>query len=193
MSWEALGAFAELIGAAGVMGSLLYLAAQVRTSNRASAVQAKLESTRLLNDFMDLLIQRPELNQLMLKGRKSLDSLSPDEYQQFSNMSLKAFWFFSAGHFQFRRHTLAESDWFEVRAVLDYWLRSQGCKDWWATLGRSMYGDEFVAFVESEITRLAAQQGAAAAAAQLSPIDPDRPLASAASATARSGGAVPRS
>jgi hypothetical protein len=138
MSWEALGAFAELIGAAGVIGSLLYLAAQVRTSNRASAVQAKLESTRLLNDFMDLLITHPELNQLMLKARKGLDLLAPDEYQQFSNMSLKAFWFFSAGHFQFRRHTLAESDWFEVQAVLDYWLRSQGCKDWWETLGRSM-------------------------------------------------------
>lgn len=158
MNWEALGAFAELTGAAGVIASLLYLAAQVRTSNRAAAVQAKLESTRLLNDFMELLIQRPELNQLMRKGRKSLDSLSPDEYQQFSNMSLKAFWFFSAGHFQFRRQTLSESDWFEIRAVLDYWLHSQGCKDWWRRVGRSMYGDEFVAFIESEITRLAAQR-----------------------------------
>ena len=156
MNWEALGAVAELVGAVGVIASLLYLAAQVHTSNRASAVQAKLDSTRLLNDFMDLLIQRPELNQLMLKGRKSLDALSPDEYQQFSNMSLKAFWFFSAGHFQFRRRTLAESDWFEVRAVIEYWLRSQGCKDWWGKLGRSMYGDEFVAFIDSEITRLAA-------------------------------------
>jgi hypothetical protein len=107
MNWEALGACAELTGAAGVMASLLYLAAQVRSSNRAAAVQAKLESTRLLNDFMDLLIQRPELNQVMRKDRESLDSLSHDEYQQFSNMSLKAFWFFSAGHFQFRRHTLA--------------------------------------------------------------------------------------
>lgn len=193
MNWEALGAFAELVGAVGVIGSLLYLAAQVRTSNRASAVQAKLESTRLLNDFMDLLIQRPELNQLMRKGRKSLDSLSPDEYQRFSNMSLKAFWFFSAGHFQFRRNTLAESEWFEIRAVLDYWLHSQGCRDWWGRLGRSMYGGEFVAFVESEILRLAAQPGAAADAAAPSPSDPDGPLASATGATARSGGAVPPS
>jgi len=157
MDWEALGAFAELIGAVGVIGSLLYLAVQVRTSNRAAAVQAKLESTRLLNDFMDLLIEHPELDQLMRKGRKGLDSLSPDEYQQFSNMSLKAFWFFSAGHFQFRRHTLAEGEWYEVRAVVDYWLRSQGCRDWWAKLGRSMYGAEFVEFVESEIARLAAR------------------------------------
>jgi len=63
---------------------------------------------------MDLLIQRSELNQLMLKGRKDLGSLSPDEYQQFSNLSLKAFWFFSAGYFQFRRRTLSQSDWFET-------------------------------------------------------------------------------
>ncbi len=160
MDWEALGAFAELVGAVGVIGSLLYLAVQVRTSNRAAAVQAKLESTRLLNDFMDLLIEHPELDQLMRKGRKGLDALSPDEYQQFSNMSLKAFWFFSAGHFQFRRHTLTASDWHEVRAVVVYWLRSQGCRDWWAKLGRSMYGDEFVAYVESEIARLVARPGA---------------------------------
>ncbi|NJN64965.1 MAG: hypothetical protein HC882_08885 [Acidobacteria bacterium] len=159
MNWEALGAFSELVGAAGVIGSLLYLAAQVRTGNRASAVQAKLESTRLLNDFMDLLIQRPELNQLMLKARKGLDSLTPDEYLHFSNMSLKAFWFFSAGHFQFRRRTLAEGDWAEIKAVLDYWLRSEGCRDWWENLGRSMYGDTFIAFIESEISKLAALPG----------------------------------
>ncbi len=162
MNWEALGAVAEWIGAAGVIASLLYLAAQVHASNRASAVQAKLDSTRLLNDFMDLLIQRPELNQLMLKGLKGLDALSPDEYQQFSNMSLKAFWFFSAGHFQFRRGTIAASDWFEILAVLRYWLHSAGCRAWWQKMGRLMFGGEFVAFIESEINALVAQQGAAA-------------------------------
>jgi hypothetical protein len=102
--------------------------------------------------------QRPDLNQLMLKGRKSLDALSPDEYQQFSNMSLKAFWFFSAGHFQFRRGTISESDWFEILAVIRYWVHSPGCAAWWERLGRSMYGNDFVAFIHSELTQRAAQQ-----------------------------------
>ena len=120
VNWEALGAVGELVGAAGVIASLVYLAVQVRTGNRVSAVQAKLESTRLLNDFQDLLIRNPELNQLMIEARKSVDSLSPADYAQFSNMSLKAFWFFSAGYFQFRQGTLAEGDWFELRAVIHY-------------------------------------------------------------------------
>ena len=159
MNWEALGASAEFVGAAGVVASLLYLAVQVRTSNRASAVQAKFESTRLLNDFMDLLIHNPEFDQLMVEARKTLDSLSPDEYSRFSNMSLKAFWFFSAGYFQFRQGTLAEDDWFELRAVIHYWLRGQGCRNWWAKMGRFMYGDDFVGFIESEIASLAAEHG----------------------------------
>jgi hypothetical protein len=158
MNWDALGAVAELVGAVGVIASLLYVATQVHSSNRASAVQAKLESTRLLNDFMDLLLQNPELNHLLLRGRKNLDSLSPEEYLQFSNMSLKAFWFFSAGYFQFRQRTLAETDWFELRAVMHYWLRTQGCRDWWQRLGRFLYGSEFVAFIDSEFTTLTAQQ-----------------------------------
>ena len=154
MNWDALGAVAELIGAAAVMASLLYLAVQVRASTRASAVEAKLQSTRLSSDFIDALIQSPELNGLFIKGRRNLDSLSEDEYLRFSNMTLKAFWFFSAGHFQFRQGTLSESDWFEIKAVLRYWLHGRGCRDWWATVGRTMFGNEFTAFIESEIAEL---------------------------------------
>ena len=150
MNWQAISAIAELVGAVGVVASLLYLAVQVRANARASAVEAKLESTRLLNDFVDSLIQSPELNALWLKGRKNLDALSPEEYIRFSNMSLKAFWFFSAGYFQFRQGTLRDDDWFEVRAVGHFWLRGQGCRDWWTRVGRTMYGAEFVAFVGSE-------------------------------------------
>ena len=46
VNWEVIGAISGVIGAAGVVASLLYLAVQVRTSNRASAVQAKLELIR---------------------------------------------------------------------------------------------------------------------------------------------------
>jgi hypothetical protein len=69
VSWEAVGAVAELIGAGAVVASLLYLTVQVRASARASAVEAKLESTRLSSDFMDILIQSPELDALYRKGR----------------------------------------------------------------------------------------------------------------------------
>jgi hypothetical protein len=130
MNWEAVGAVAEGIGAAGVIASLLYLAMQVRASARASAVDAKLQSTRLLNDFIDGLIQDPELNDVYLRGLADFDSLAKVDYYRFSNMAMKAFWFFSAGHFQYRMQTLSDSDWHELRAVLLYWISRPGCRSW---------------------------------------------------------------
>ncbi len=40
MNWEAIGAIAEAIGAAGVIASLVYLASQIRSNTRAAKVTA---------------------------------------------------------------------------------------------------------------------------------------------------------
>jgi hypothetical protein len=151
MNWDAIGAVAELIGALGVIASLLYLAGQVRAGARASAVAAKLESTGLLNKFIDLLIVNPELSDIHMRGIVSLDALTKEEYLRFSNMSLKAFWFFSASYFQFREGSISEDDFYEHRAVMRYWLRGQGCRTWWAKFGRMSMSPVFREFVDAEI------------------------------------------
>jgi len=107
MSWEAVAAIAS---ATGVIASLLYLATQVRQNNRASAVAAKLASTRLLSEFVDALIEDPELMKLWLKGRADLETLDEVERARFANMCLKAFWFFSAAQYQRRIGTLQEDE-----------------------------------------------------------------------------------
>jgi hypothetical protein len=157
VNWDAIGAIAEAIGAAGVIASLLYLASQVRGSTRASAVDAKLQSTRLLTDLLDSWIQAPELTDLHLRGLADLDSLSKEEYYRFSNLCLKAFWFFSAAHFQFRTRTLSESEWYENKIALHFWLRGPGLQAWWAKFGRASFGPEFRGFIDDEITALTAQ------------------------------------
>ena len=154
MNWDAIGAIAELVGAVGVVASLLYVATQVRHGTRASAAEAKLETARLLHTFIDSLIDKPELNDLFLRGIADLDSLSRDEYLRFSNLSLKAFWFFSAGHFQFRTGTLSENDFHEIRAVLRYWLRGPGCRAWWDKIGRESMAPDFRDFVDAEIAAM---------------------------------------
>ncbi|MBW2423751.1 MAG: hypothetical protein JRG86_05855 [Deltaproteobacteria bacterium] len=94
MNWDAIGAIAESIGAAAVVASLVYLSLQIRASTRASAVESKLQTTRLLTDVLDSVVEAPELNDLYQRGLANLDSLSKDEYLQFSNIALKMFRFF---------------------------------------------------------------------------------------------------
>jgi hypothetical protein len=154
VNWESIGAIAEAIGAVGVIASLIYLAVQVRASTRASAVEAKLASTRMRTDFINYLIESPDLNNLFLQGRQSIEPLSTEEYYRFSNMALHAFSFLSAGYFQFCKGTLSEDDWNETRAVISFLLRGPGFREWWAKVGQYMFGDNFVSFVESEIKKI---------------------------------------
>jgi len=152
VNWEAIGAISDIVGAAGVIASMLYLAVQVRASTKASAIESKLASSRVYTDFLGSLIQSPELNRLFAQGRNDLASLaSADEYQRFSNLALQGFSHFSATYFQYRQGALSESDWFESRAVVLYWVRGAGFRAWWAKLGRKMFGSDFVAFIDSEI------------------------------------------
>jgi len=129
MNWDALGAIAELAGAIGVIASLVYVATQIRHNTRASTVESKLVTTGMLTGFVDTLITDPELNDIFMRGRTSTESLSKEEHQRFSNMVMKTFWFCSAAHFQLRIGTLAEEDWFEIKAILDYWIAGAGCAD----------------------------------------------------------------
>jgi hypothetical protein len=92
MNWEAIGAVSETLGAVGVIASLIYLASQLRSNAVASAVEAKLTTTRFLTDFNRDLINDPRLYDLWERGAKDLDSLERDEFVRFSNLNLNAFW-----------------------------------------------------------------------------------------------------
>lgn len=151
MNWETIGAISETIGAAGVIATLLYLSLQVRASTRVSAVESKLVSASFQIDFLKSLVQDPELQEILLRGRKNPTSLSVEEYYRFSNLVHIAFGSFSAAHFQFRQGAVSESDFFENLITIRYFLYSAGGLQWWEKIGKYMFGPDFVAVIEAEI------------------------------------------
>jgi uncharacterized protein (TIGR02246 family) len=154
MNWEAVSAVGQVAASLGVIGSLLYLAAQVKQNNRASTISAKLASTQLLSEFVNDLIKDPELMALWLRGRNDYDALGDRERARFANMCLKAFWFFSTAEFQLRVGTLQEDDWVEFYAVIRYWLKGEGVRTWWERVGRRHFGKNFETFIDEEISYL---------------------------------------
>jgi hypothetical protein len=151
MNWEAAGAVGEIIGAIGVIASLLYLAMQVRTSNKASMVESKLATSRMHSDFLVSLIQNPELNNILIAGLAGDESLSKTDYQRFSNMTHQAFTFFSAGYFQVKKGTMDPDEWHETEAIIGYWLSGLGGRKWWEKVGRGRFSSSFVTYIESEM------------------------------------------
>ena len=83
MNWEAIGAIGEVLGAAGVVITLAYLAVQMRLSNRLAkraAVQGLLASRTEMNRF---LASDPVLLDLVEKGAESPDDLDEGEWRRF--------------------------------------------------------------------------------------------------------------
>ena len=83
MNWDAIGAIAEIVGAAGVIITLLYLALQIRRSNQLATV----ESNRFGEHSPDLpimaIVQDPEVAKIFRNGLADRESLSPDECVRF--------------------------------------------------------------------------------------------------------------
>lgn len=151
MNWDAVGALANLFGAICVMGSLIYVATQVRASATASKVESKLRLTETMVNYGDMIINSPNLNDLMIKGRKGIDTLTKNEFLQFSNLALKACWYLSAGFFMYKQNSISEDDWFETKAIARYWCTSKGFQEWWDRRGRLSFTGEFSEFVRQEI------------------------------------------
>ncbi len=86
MNWEAIGAIGEILGAAGVITTLAYLAVQMRQSNRLAkraAVQSLLAGRVEMNRF---LASDPALTDLVSKGAESPDELDEGEWRRFTGV-----------------------------------------------------------------------------------------------------------
>jgi hypothetical protein len=88
MNWSAMAALAELVGAAGVIGSLMYLAHQIKRG----AVAAKWTGAHAvwtnLNDLLMLLGGDGEVAQIWWRGLLDFDSLETPERVRFSALML---------------------------------------------------------------------------------------------------------
>ena len=84
MNWDAIGAIGEIVGAAGVIASLVYLSIQIRRSDqstRAQSLQTVLDGHRdrtLLNIYTN-----SEFSIMLSKGMTNFELLSSDEKPRF--------------------------------------------------------------------------------------------------------------
>ena len=81
MNWDAIGAVAELVGAIAVVMTLLYLAVQIRQSNRLSRFQSARDVFEQINDNNRLVVENQDLRML---ASKNFDSLKNEESKQLS-------------------------------------------------------------------------------------------------------------
>ena len=97
MSWDAIGAIGEIIGAAAVVLTLAYLGVQVRQNNRNMRNAAYQHVQSELNAARASVSENTSLARaLRIASFQTDDQLNADEAMQFHFWMLQAFWAFHA-------------------------------------------------------------------------------------------------
>jgi hypothetical protein len=84
MNWDAIGATAEAVGAAGVVATLAYLAFQIRQNTSSVRAASASSFTGAQSDFQSLVLTNADLGDLYINGLQNPDSLSEAEMFKFN-------------------------------------------------------------------------------------------------------------
>ena len=161
MNWDAIGAVAELLGALGVIASLVYLAVQIRqntTAIRSSTYQALTDSSM---NFSALVTGDPSLTLLFDLGMSDFSALDHDAQVRFGVVMQSYVRMLENCFHQHRDGMLDEERWARPSHTLKNATTRPGFVQWWQS-PRTPFSPAFEAYVREQIesgTGRAAQQG----------------------------------
>jgi hypothetical protein len=155
MNWEAIGAIAELLGAIGVIASLVYLATQIRHSREQMSqnTQALRAGTYQqfqseLGDAFGRAIEVPGLDSVVRSGFADYRQLNEADAFKFEFFMVGCVATYENAYYQFRSGLLDEDRWLIHSAGLRGVLRFPGVGQWWKLAIPPPLSPDFIALVE---------------------------------------------
>jgi hypothetical protein len=145
MNWDAIGAIGEIVGAAAVFVSLVYLAVQIRNQNRESRVSAMHEIS--VREAL-LPMASEDMATIFVKANRDYDSLTDVEAMRFIIVSGQFYRAWEEAFVQHQEGRLDDRSW---NAMLKYYLNilaAPAARRAWE-LRQDFLDDEFVSFVNS--------------------------------------------
>ena len=149
---QLLGNLGDFIGAIAIVITLIYLVLQLRQNTHALHAQSRQGILAASQAEVLTMIENPDLIRILLKT----DPLSPEEAIKYSFWLSAIFRTREFAWLQYRDGVIDEPQWGTERLVLQRVLRRPLNRAWWVSVGRQLFVDEFVAFVDDLIRDLPA-------------------------------------
>ena len=154
MNWDAIAAIAEILAALGVIGSLVYLAGQVRGSLK-QARQAAIQSVvnQMSNVWTGVAADRDHAD-IWVRGSKGTSNLEDEtEGVRFSAFLLSLFRPYEE-IFYYRRDGLVDDwTWESISSQCHALMGTPGFMDWWAKRG-TWFSTEFQEHIQKILETL---------------------------------------
>jgi len=129
MTWDTVAALAELLGALGVILSMIYLAGQIRSSVAATQRSGSHDVLNTSTNFLLTLAVNPELSELWRRGLRAPQTLSDADQARMRHLLSVMVMIFEEGcHWSREGHIAAWNDHI-LRASHSYIFPSPGFRE----------------------------------------------------------------
>lgn len=147
MNWEAISAIGQIVGAVGVILSVIYLALQVRSNAR----QTRLASMRSMSDAVQsvapIVGRKWEFGDLYYRGMRDFQSIQGDGPPRFSALMDHLFRIYENMYYQKLEGHLDPRVWRGFEAPMRDIIAYPGAQDWWRTRSH-WFSREFQQFID---------------------------------------------
>ena len=148
MNWDAIGAIGEVIGALGVLATLVYLSVQIRAQNRAMRIQ-NMRAQAVEKQSVYSMQSSPDILHTAMRKAYSLESDLEWAEQYALEGYLGSYLASAECDFQLYSEGLtSEEDWRASKYQLELFLNNPFVLKWWEELARPAYRESFARQVD---------------------------------------------
>jgi len=147
VNWNAVGAIGEVVGAVGVVASLLYLAVQTRQNTRAVRVASFHQVAGSFSELSLAAFQDPTLASLLTRARSDPEALTLEETARYEFFLLTLFRRAESMFFHSEQGTLQRQSWSGIHRTLEASLSRALTRRWWQETA-DRFNPTFRAYIE---------------------------------------------
>ena len=147
MNWSDIGSIGEAIGAIGVIGSLIYLALQVR-ANSKSLIKSTRESTfNSLKEWNFYVMSDPDLAWIFQQGSRDFNSLSQKERARYVHVMFSFYKTFENIFLYYKEKSISEEVWRYNSTIFFAYIAQPGAKQYY-NLRKPIFDPRFCKIVD---------------------------------------------
>ncbi len=152
MPLDQLANIAEIIAAALVIVSLIYVGLQVKQSTKAAYAATNQAHAALAMEYIGLINVSNNLADILHQGARGLSSLKEGNLIRFMAFHDQIFVAYQSFYLQYLKGALDERLWNTYKLAMLDLLAQAGQQDWWK-LRRHWFGEEFRNYVEDIVIK----------------------------------------
>jgi hypothetical protein len=147
MNWDAISAVGEIMGAGGVIVTLIYLASQLRQNTKALRLNSEVAAAQE-HVHNSIGVSGTNVPYIVVRGFGAPTSLTPEESAQFLFWLNGSMRMYQHQHLMFIEGNLSESSWTSTAQLLKGFVKTPGFQSYWS-VRRSTYSKGFQDFVDA--------------------------------------------